>query len=397
MLGFIQAKNNQLCTGHRWLFVGAALLALSSMPGFAQPQESPREVLQKAVRFHQAGDLIQAIEHYEQFLTLSTPQPDLLSNLGAAYAGVGNYEKAIASYERALEFDNPPPGIRFNLGLSYYKAARYQEALEFFELAVTEDPENFKAVLLSADVNFRLGEYGRVIEVLLPYEQSADNLALYYLLGTALIREGRSGEGAIYIDRVMRRGDPAAAHMMLGSARMMAGEMDAAAEEIKKAVELNPDIPGGHSMLGKSYIYLKEKEKAKDSFRRELETNPNDFDANLYLGSLLQQEQEYDQAMVYLAKARMMRPDDLQVIYQMAAIHLLQGSPEEARPLLEHVVAEKPDYIEAHVSLATAYHRLGMKEEANRERDIIVKLNAENDPYKPKERRVVGGPGTRTP
>jgi Tfp pilus assembly protein PilF len=45
--------------------------------------------------------------------------------------------------------------------------------------------------------------------------------------------------------------------------------------------------------------------------------------------------------------------------------------------MFEEVVKEAPDMVDAHVQLATAYNRLKRKEDADRERAIIDRLNAE--------------------
>ena len=45
--------------------------------------------------------------------------------------------------------------------------------------------------------------------------------------------------------------------------------------------------------------------------------------------------------------------------------------------ILESVAKEAPDAVEVHVQLATAYNRLKRKEDADRERAIVDRLNAE--------------------
>ena len=45
--------------------------------------------------------------------------------------------------------------------------------------------------------------------------------------------------------------------------------------------------------------------------------------------------------------------------------------------MLEAIVKEAPDLVEAHVQLATAYNRLKRKDDAEREKVIIDRLNAE--------------------
>jgi Tfp pilus assembly protein PilF len=54
----------------------------------------------------------------------------------------------------------------------------------------------------------------------------------------------------------------------------------------------------------------------------------------------------------------------------------LRGSKAEAaRHALESIVKEAPGFTEAHVALATAYYRLKRKEDGDRERAIVQKLN----------------------
>lgn len=364
------------------LIVGAAL---------GREHESAQQILQEALQFQNAGNLEEAISHYEELLQVASPTPSILSNLGVAYAGSGAYEKAIDAYRRALQFETVPAGVHFNLGLAYYKAAHYADSLEQFEIAVRQSPRDERVLILAADVNFRLGRYQEVIATLDPVRLSSQNPALLYLLGTSLIREGRTDEGAVYIERIMRLGDTAAVHMMTGLIRMMAGEMDAAISQILEAIGHNPNLPGVHSMLGRAYLSIDEAEKAKMSFHQELQFNPTDFDAHFYLGSLYQNDKQYDKALDMYQSARILRPNDSSVTYRIAVTQLLRGALEEARQLLEELVAKQPDYLEAHVSLATVYHRLGLKEEAARERQIIIQLNADDDPNRPQERRSIYG------
>ena len=52
------------------------------------------------------------------------------------------------------------------------------------------------------------------------------------------------------------------------------------------------------------------------------------------------------------------------------------GRVEQARAALESLVKEAPEFLEAHVSLATVYYRLKRKEDGDREREVVKRLNA---------------------
>jgi Tfp pilus assembly protein PilF len=63
--------------------------------------------------------------------------------------------------------------------------------------------------------------------------------------------------------------------------------------------------------------------------------------------------------------------------YQLAAIDPHAGNVEAARRALESIVKEAPAFTEAHVALATAYYHLKRKEDGDRQRAIVQRLNRE--------------------
>jgi Tfp pilus assembly protein PilF len=119
------------------------------------------------------------------------------------------------------------------------------------------------------------------------------------------------------------------------------------------------------------------------AFRKALDSNPNDFTSNLQLGILLKQEQSNDEARTYLERALRVRPGDAAVRYQLATLDLAGGKTEAARRELERLINEVPKFVEAHVSLATVYYRLHRKEDGDKERAIILQLNAEKQANEP--------------
>jgi tetratricopeptide (TPR) repeat protein len=87
--------------------------------------------------------------------------------------------------------------------------------------------------------------------------------------------------------------------------------------------------------------------------------------------------QKFDEAQAYLQRAVTIRPKDLTARKLYASLQLQRGKNEEAAALFEALIEDEPGLIEAHVQLATAYNRLGRRDDAERERQIVDKLNAE--------------------
>jgi Tfp pilus assembly protein PilF len=222
------------------------------------------------------------------------------------------------------------------------------------------------------------GQNAKVVALLDPLVTvSTDNLGAVYLMGTALVRDNHPERGQIWLDRILSKGDSAEAHLLLGTAKLAANEISAARVDLERAIELNPKLPGAHSYLALVLLRGADTVGAAAEFQKELANDPNDFDANLQLGGLLRQEDKFDEARHLLEHALFVRPGDYAARYQIATIDMSQGHIEEARKGLESLVKEAPQFTEAHVSLATVYYRLKRKEDGDREREVVKRLNAE--------------------
>jgi tetratricopeptide (TPR) repeat protein len=350
----------------------------------AQNAPSSEAILRHAIELHQSGDVEHAIPEYRSYLEHNPNSVVARSNLGAALSRAGMYEEAIAEYTQALKRDPANTAIRLNLALAYYKAAQISVAAEHLAAIVARQPQNRQAILLLADCHLQLDQNKKVIELLSPLEkQSPDDLSVLYLLGTAYIRDKQPTLGQVLVDRILRNGDSAEARLLLGTTKMNAQDFSDALGDLKKAVELNPRLPDVYSYYGLGLLATGDMAGAADAFRKELEFNPNDFVSNLQLGVVLKQDQQYDQARSYFERALRVRPGDPGVRYQIATLDLATGGVDQARIKLEKLIEESPQFVEAHVSLATVYYRLKRKEDGDRERQIVLKLNAEKQAAQP--------------
>jgi Tfp pilus assembly protein PilF len=223
-----------------------------------------------------------------------------------------------------------------------------------------------------------MGDYKAVIAVLEPLaSQHSDDAALNYLLGTALIREGRVSEGEALADRILRRGDSAEARLVLGSAYLRGARFPDAVHEFERALALNPRLPMANALIGQARNEAGDREGAMKAYRAELEIDANNYDANFELGVLLKEDRRTEEAMPLFVKASRLRPDSVMPPYQIAMTNLAEGRLEQARVALEKIVKSAPKFALAHAGLATVYVRLRRVEDAKRERDIAAKLASE--------------------
>lgn len=359
------------------------LLLLSlALPGpSTAAQDADRQfdtLVAQAVQLHEAGDVLGAIDAYTAALRLQPDHPGVRSNLGAAYVKLGKYDQAIEEYRHALRIDGANPTVRFNLALAYYKAARLPEAIAGFEAVLASPAGNTAAVLLLGDALLQSGRFQQVIDVLAPREeQFANDLAFGYVLGTALLRTGQRDRAQGYLDRIFAAGESAEAHLLMGTALIENREYPAAVGELRKGLDLNPDLPTLRTVYARALLGAGDHDGAIRELQRALQANPNDFEANLQLGALLRRDERHRESTAYMRRAVQLRPLDPAARFGLGAALLSQGQLDDARQLLEGVVADVPDYTEAHVMLATCYYRLKRSEDAERHRAIADRLRAQ--------------------
>jgi tetratricopeptide (TPR) repeat protein len=354
------------------------LLTLLAAPAHAQNPQDFARLFDRALELQQAGDLLGAVETYKAALAILPDRADALSNLGAAYVRLGQYDDGIRQYEAALKLAPADSAVRLNLALAYYKSARPNEALPQLKRVVASDPESKGAYLVMADCYLQTGQDQEVVALLTPRGQMfGDDLSYAYLLGTAMLHTGDTAGGQKYVDRVFGAGESAEAHLLMSIAHLGQQDYPSAKTELARAVQLNAALPTAHALYGRALLALGEQADAERAFHQELDLNVNDFEANLQLGNLRKAAQRFPEASTYLERATTIRPTDLTARKLLASLRLQTGRVDEAVAMLEAIVKDAPDVVEVHVQLATAYNRLGRKDDAEREKAIVDRLNAE--------------------
>jgi Flp pilus assembly protein TadD len=265
-----------------------------------------------------------------------------------------------------------------NLALAHYKLGQYEAVTGLLLPLQPQQPGNLQMALLLAASLMQRNESGKVVEVLSPLESKVPTSgALAFLLGTALLNEGQVTRAQRVLDRILRDGESAETQLLLGAIKLRAREFNAAVENLKRAAELNPELPEVHSYYGRALRAAGDTPAATQEFRAELARNPNDFVSNLEISVLLKQEGSLAEARKCLGAALKVRPDDPGALYQLASIDVMEGRNEQARVTLERIVKASPNFTEAQVSLATVYYRLNRREDGDRVRAIVRKLQDE--------------------
>ncbi|MGH9653971.1 MAG: tetratricopeptide repeat protein [Bryobacteraceae bacterium] len=344
----------------RYLVILCFGFALWSRPISADdiPAAAGKALVKDAIAKQKAGDLKTAVREYREFLKMQPQSAAVRSNLGAALAGLGQFQQAVTEYKTALKESPTLPGAELNLSLAYYKMGRIADAATELVKVPISAPEKAQATLLLADCYLRMGKNKDVIRVLTPVHAARPNdLAVIYLLGTALIRDHQAAKGEVLVNRILSNGNSPEAYMMLGSAKMGAHDFAGARDEFAKAVALDPHLPEAHGLYGQALEATGDPDDAVKQFRAELAVDPYNYEANFQIGALLHQDGKNKAAMPHFLRALNVRPGDLATRYQFALIEIDKDELQQAQRELEAIVKKAPGFRAAHVSLATVYFR----------------------------------------
>jgi len=338
--------------------------------------QSPQALNKDAEAAYERGDIQQAIHSYEELLKFQPDSVEVRTNLGVALARSGRYSDAVTQYEEALHLSPDNPIVRLNLALAWYKLASFDKAATELEHLRAKHADNRQSLYLLADCYLRLGRNGDAVTLLQPfYDASPEDHTVDFALGMALIRNRQIQKGEVIIDQVLKVGTHGEVDLLMGAARLAAGDSKNAALTIHKALEADATLPLGWSLYGRALLDSEDRQGAIVSFQKALQDDPNDFDANLYLGGVLRHDGDTTAAAPYLEKALRLRPASLEARFQVGMVNLALGRLEEARRDLEQVEQTSPDFQEVHVQLAALYARLHLIDDRKREQEIVLKLN----------------------
>ena len=138
---------------------------------------------------------------------------------------------------------------------------------------------------------------------------------------------------------------------IIGAANQALGRTQAAEENFRRALDINPQDADAHNNLG---VILKAQNRtgeAFESYQRATLSNPNHADALVNLGNLVKDTGHVDDALTYYAKAQRINPGDATIYYNIAGTLQEKGEVEESVRHYLRALELAPDYNKARAQL----------------------------------------------
>jgi tetratricopeptide (TPR) repeat protein len=321
---------------------------------------------QTARQFQAEGNYPAAERLYREFLREQPRSVPALANLGIVLARQGKSGDAVKVYRTALSIDPGALPVKVDLALTYYRMNDWTEAIAAFRAVLGADPNDRRSLQLLAISYSQAGQFSQAAATYQKLLPSSDPAVLIGL-ATAYRELGRFQESEDVLGSTLaQHPDAPEVGFLLGLAQYARGDFDQAKSSFEQSIRL-ADKADARFYLGATYFKERKFQAAIQNWKSAVQIDPQYFSATFALGSLLSELSKYAEAKPYLEAALRMRPNDALTQLEMGRWCLLNAQLTRAASLLEGATRANPKAKQASFLLAKTYQKLGWTERASAE------------------------------
>lgn len=260
-------------------------------------------------------------------------------------------------------------------GLELYKQQKYEQAIPVLEQAAQrEDPKSaeFKeSALLIGQSYFTLGEQVKAIPWL---EKVTSVNEANYMLGYAYLHNKQQDESEAAFARLFgAKADSAAGHLLAGQMMVKQELEQYAIIEARKAVAMDPKLPGAHFLLGEIAIYSGRLEEGLAEMSEEIALNPGFSTAWYRRGDIYTRQENWGAAIPDLQRAIWLNQNFSGPYILLGKCYLKTANFENAERILRRALVLDPQNASATYLLAQTLLHEGKKEES---RQLLEKVRS---------------------
>lgn len=214
---------------------------------------------------------------YNKSAELNPNDKEIWLRLGMSLLYSDNFENAIVAFEKANKRTPNNTDVFTGWGMAYMRLKKYALARDKFNTAARISKYNYSAILLSAVMEKRLGEYNSAEEKLSFLVKVAPNEGSMYEFANLKLMQKKYEEAEIYAKKILEYNKQMLpGYFLLGEIYSIKNDCQNCIDTYNMAIENDLDCSSLHFEWGKSYIRLLNFEKAKEQFEIALEKE-NDF------------------------------------------------------------------------------------------------------------------------
>ena len=288
------------------------------------------------------GDAQQGRQAAERAIAAFPDRPGGYHRLGRAIGNLGQPDEARTQFEKALAMDPSQTVVLSDIVILMTAQKRSaEERIERVRNHLQAHPDDGGAALLLGQYLLRTPDPGpdegiAILEAAVG--KHANLFAAYYVLGTAYAARGKLDQARERLSKLVQQspGSGAPVHMLLGVVDDLQGRAADAAENYKRALQIDPDFAPAANNLAWFYAeHAGNLDLALEFARKARATLPDEPHIADTLGWILYRRGLYSAAIEHLRDSASKMGDDAQVRYHLGMAYLRNGENEKARVELE--------------------------------------------------------------
>ncbi len=283
----------------------------------------------------------QAIALYRKGLSLNPSFPNLRINLGLSLFKSGDLRGAIEAFQLVLNTQpkSSPQALRLVtlIGMAHYGLGNYAAAIPYLKQAAAGDPENLELRMNLAQSCLWSKQYQCVVDT---YHEilslNAESAEADMLLGEAY-NEMENDSGALTEFQAAVKAGPTTPNVHFGYGYLLwkALRFDEAEKQFQAELANNPEHALSLAYLGDTEIRLKRPDDAVKDLERAVQIQPSIPIAHLDLGILYGDQGRKDDALRELKAAVKLSPNDSMVHWRLGRFYQSVGQKQEAKAEFE--------------------------------------------------------------
>ncbi len=284
----------------------------------------------------------EAIAYYDRAIQLDGRLGNALLNKGNAVASRGDHDAAIALYRKAHALkpnDYAPLTI---WGTFLAELGEFDEALVKLQQAVQLDPKEAFPYALLGDLWDRMRDLERAaIAFEKAHEMSRDDLDVLTRLGTILYRLGHHARAEARFNTALSRLLHVDVYTSWGDALLDAGDVDAARQRYRKALDAGPWDPFAHLRIGDTWLREGRLDLAEASCRDAMAIDEASSAVHRYCGDVLRTHRD-EKSVEHYKQALALAPADVGTLVALAEHYYATGNADRGFEAFQSAVKVNP-------------------------------------------------------
>ena len=345
-------------------------------------QEEIRTHFKSAQEALKSGNTAAAAREFQAVLAIDPRNVDARANLGVMQFFQGEWASAAEQFQDVLKAQPNLTKVQAYLGMCQKRLGRTEEARRLLEESFSglQGAVQTRAGLDLVEILYQAGDIDKAHDVVRVLEHAtptdADVLYAAYRIYTDEANHARDS-------LAMAAPDSARVHELMAQHLVNEGDLASAVAQYRKALAINPKLPGVHFELGEAVLQnslsTSAVGEAEEQFRIALAESPGNANAEYGLAKIAAERRDWKDAIAHYSRALQFRPDYANAHLGLGAALQEAGEPDEAWQHL--LVASQLDPLNprAHYRLSVLYRSMGREADADRELSLFNKLKEDRN------------------